>query len=99
MVNKKEYVVERKIHDSIYLINTKQNYLNDKCCLYEINEMASYIWNQIDGNTSIDEIVNRLFYDMEIQGASFDEVKKDINDCVCLLANEGFLEVEKNGRN
>lgn len=35
-------------------------------------------WNQIDGNTSIDEIVNRLFYDMEIQGASFDEVKKDI---------------------
>lgn len=99
MINKKEYVVERKIHDSIYLINTKQNYLNDKCCLYEINEMASYIWNQIDGNTSIDEIVNRLFYDMEIQGASFDEVKKDINDCVCLLTNEGFLEVEKNGRN
>lgn len=99
MINKKEYVVERKIHDSIYLINTKQNYLNDKCCLYEINEMASYIWNQIDGNTSIDEIVNRLFYDMEIQGASFDEVKKDINDCVRLLANEGFLEVEKNGRN
>ena len=39
MINKKEYVVERKIHDSIYLINTKQNYLNDKCCLYEINEM------------------------------------------------------------
>ena len=98
MMNKKEYIVERKIHDSIYLINTKQNYLNDKCCLYEINEMASYIWNQIDGNTSIDEIVNRLFYDMEIQDASFDEVKKDVNDCVYLLANEGFLEVE-NGRN
>lgn len=98
MINKKEYVVERKIHDSIYLINTKQNYLNDKCCLYEINEMASYIWNQIDGNTSIDDIVNQIFCDMEIQGASFDEVKKDVNDCLRLLANEGFLEVE-DGRN
>lgn len=98
MINKKEYVVERKIHDSIYLINTKQNYLNDKCCLYEINEMASYIWNQIDGNTSIDEMVNQIFCDMEIQGVSFDEVKKDVNECVCLLANEGFLEVE-DGRN
>ena len=98
MMNKKEYIVERKIHDSIYLINTKQNYLNDKCCLYEINEMASYIWTQIDGSTSIDEIVNQIFCDMEIQDASFDEVKKDVNDCVYLLANEGFLEVE-NGRN
>ena len=98
MMKKKEYIVERKIHDSIYLINTKQNYLNDKCCLYEINEMASYIWNQIDGSTSIDEIVNQIFCDMEIQDASFDEVKKDVNDCVYLLANEGFLEVE-NGRN
>lgn len=98
MMNKKEYIVERKIHDSIYLINTKQNYLNDKCCLYEINEMASYIWNQIDGSTSIDEIANQIFCDMEIQDASFDEVKKDVNDCVYLLANEGFLEVE-NGRN
>lgn len=30
MINKKEDVVERKNHNSIYLINTKQNYLNDK---------------------------------------------------------------------
>ena len=49
-------------------------------------------------STSIDEIVNQIFCDMEIQDASFDEVKKDVNDCVYLLANEGFLEVE-NGRN
>ena len=54
---KNEYVVESKI---IWMINV----------VVRNNEMESYIWNQIDGNTSIDEIVNQIFCDMEIQGAS-----------------------------
>ena len=80
MVSRKNYIVERHIHEAIYLINIKQNYLNDKCCLYEINEMASYIWNKIGRNTSVDEI------------------NKDVNDYIYMLAKEGFLEVH-NGRN
>lgn len=98
MVNRKEYIVERKVHESIYLINIKQNYMNNKCCLYEINEMASYIWNKIDGKTSVDEIVNQLLSDMDIEDVCFDEVKNDVNNYICLLAEEGFLEVD-DGRN
>ena len=98
MVSRKEFIVERNIHDSIYLINIKQNYLNDKCCLYEINEMASYIWNKIDGNTPIDDIVNQILSDMDVQDISFDEIKSDVNDYICVLIKEGFLEVH-NGRN
>lgn len=62
------------------------------------NEMESYIWNQIDGNTSIDEIVNQIFCDMEIQGASFDEIKKDVNDSVYLLANRNERRKSNEGR-
>lgn len=98
MVSRKEFIVERNIYDSIYLVNIKQNYLNDKCCLYEINEMASYIWNKIDGNTPIDEIVNQILSEVDVQDVSFDEIKSDVNDYICVLAKEGFLEVQ-NGRN
>lgn len=97
MVSRKNYIVERNIHDAIYLINIKQNYLNDKCNLYEINEMASYIWNRIDGITSVDDIVNRILLDMDVQDICFDEIKNDVNDYICLLIEEGFLEVH-NGR-
>lgn len=62
------------------------------------NEMESYIWNQIDGNTSIDEIVNQIFCDMEIQGTSFDEIKKDVNDSVYLLANRNERRKSNEGR-
>lgn len=97
MVSRKNYIVERNIHDAIYLINIKQNYLNDKCNLYEINEMASYIWNRIDGITSVDDIVNRILFDMDVQDICFDEIKSDVNDYISLLIEEGFLEVH-NGR-
>ena len=93
MIRRKEYIVERNIHDSIYLINTRQNYLNDKCCLYEINEMGSYIWNKICEEVSLDDIVNEILSDIDIQDVSFDEIKNDVNEYICLLAKEGFLEV------
>ena len=98
MVSRKNYIVERHIHEAIYLINIKQNYLNDKCCLYEINEMASYIWNKIGRNTSVDEIINNILSDMDVQDISLDEINKDVNDYIYMLAKEGFLEVH-NGRN
>lgn len=98
MVSRKEYIVERSIHDSKYLINTRQNYRDDKCLLYEINEMGSYIWNRIARETSVDKIANQILSDMNIQDVTFDEIKKDVNDYICLLAKEGFLEVHS-GRN
>ena len=93
MVSRKEYIVERNIHDCIYLINIKQNYLNDKCSLYEINEIASYIWNKIDGNTSVDDIAKQILSDMDVQNICFDEIRSDVNDYICVLIEEGILEV------
>ncbi len=98
IISRKEYIVERNIHGIIYLINIKQNYLDDKCCLYEINEMGSYIWNRISEETSLDDIVSAIMKDMDVQDVSLDEIRNDVNDYICLLAKEGFLEVH-NGRN
>lgn len=98
MVNKKEYIVERNIHDTIYLINTKQNYLNDKCCLYEINEMGSYIWNCISHDTSIESIIECIISSIDIHDISRDEIRNDVIEYLNLLEKEGFLEVQ-DGRN
>lgn len=49
-------VVERKIHDTYFLIHTKQKYANDTCSLYEINEIGSFIWNAFDNNTDVDDV-------------------------------------------
>jgi len=97
MVCRKDYIVERNIHGSIYLINIKQNYLNDRCCLYEINEMGSYIWNNIVGVTPIEDIVNKIISDMDVQDVCRDEIKADVTEYIYLLEKEGFLEVQ-NGR-
>lgn len=96
IVGRKKFVVERNIHGSFYLINTKQNYLNDKCCLYEINEMGDCIWNKINDNT-IDDIVNKVISCIVQCNISHDEIKKDVNGFICLLKNEGFVEVHNGG--
>lgn len=98
IVIRNENIVERNIHDSIYLINIKQSYMNDKCCLYEINEMGSYIWNMISGKQTINDIANQISSDMDVQDIDINEIKNDIVDYIELLAKEGFLEVH-NGRN
>lgn len=97
MIRRKEYIVERTIHDSIYLINIKQNYLNDKCCLYEINEMGSFIWNRISKGTSIDSIMKAIMSEIDVEGVNFEEISNDVRNYVDLLVKEGFLEVYNGG--
>ena len=45
MYIKNQNIVKREIHKEYFLINIKQNYLNDKCYLYLLNTMGNYIWD------------------------------------------------------
>lgn len=49
MIRKRENIVARVIHDSYFLIDIKQNYLDDKARIYEVNEIGYYIWKQYNG--------------------------------------------------
>ena len=46
-MRKNESIVARKIHDTYFLIDTKENYSDEKCRLYEINEIGYFLWNNI----------------------------------------------------
>ena len=83
MIRKRENIVARVIHDSYFLIDIKQNYLDDKARIYEVNDIGYYIWNQLDVVSDVDDIVDLLL----------NEIKKDVVEFLNALQSEKFLEV------
>ena len=72
MLIKNGDIVLRTIHGSIFLIDISDNYSGDKCALYEINETGKFLWDNIDGNRTINTLVDAL------QNAIIDEVPRDV---------------------
>lgn len=91
MVKRKTYIVKRNIHGDVFLINSKQNYLNDKCPIYEINEIGEFIWENIAESIELSKLVSLII------GAINDDVDEnvvliDTKEYLELLSAEGFLE-------
>ena len=92
IVNKNPNIVARKVHDSYFLIDITENYSDDKCRLYEINEVGNFIWNLIDGKaaaTDIAESIKKAITD----DVSVDEILLDVNGFINTLLKDGFVEV------
>lgn len=95
-LKKCENIVSRKIHDSYFLIDITDNYSQDKCALYEINETGMFIWSQIDGKRTVLNIARAL------QTAIVDEIDlqilvDDVSEFVDVLATKEFVEVQSYG--
>ena len=85
-------IVERKIHSTYFLVDITDNYSDDQCALYEINDIGSFIWNCIDGHRSIWDIA------VELQNVITDEVDlqiliDDIYEFMEALLLKSFVEV------
>lgn len=91
MYKKREAIVKREIHGDFFLIDIKQNYLNEKCSLYELNPMGSYIWDALDCQSNINSIVQNII-DNTVEDIEFNEVYNDIQVFLTLLMQEGFVE-------
>lgn len=96
MFIKNQNIVVRKVHDTFFLIDISQNYLNDKCSLYEINETGNFIWQQLENVEDIQKIVNCLMNNL-VEDVDYLEVYADVEEYISILKKEGFLE-EVNGR-
>ncbi len=92
-----ENIVERQIHDTYFLIDIKQNYLDDKCRLYEINETGSYIWNTLLKGSTVNDIVQSILCKVG-DTVEFEELCSDVKEYIDLLQEAGFVEV-LDGRN
>ena len=97
MFIKNDSVVLRTIHGSIFLIDISDNYSWDKCSLYEINETGKFLWDAVDQNGTVDELV------VALQNVIIDEVPRevllnDVTEYINDLMNKSFiLEVAVNG--
>ncbi len=91
-IQKQVNIISRKIHDTFFLIDITDNYAQDKCALYEINETGNFIWDHINGQNSINDIATAL------QHAIVDEIDlqilvDDVRDFVEMLLAKEFVEV------
>lgn len=85
MYKRNENIVSRMIYDSYFLLDITDNYLDEQCHLYEINEIGMYIWNYLlDDCNSIDEIVEKL-KDCIIDEVDTKELYDDVKEFVELL--------------
>ena len=91
IVNKKPNIVARTVHDSYFLIDITQSYSDDKCRLYEINEIGNYIWNMIDGKNTASDIAGSIKKAIT-DDVSIDEILSDVNAFLNSLLKDGFVE-------
>lgn len=90
---KNKDIVKRNVHDAVFLIDITDNYLDDKCRLYEINSIGSVIWDLLDTITKnqIEEISSNILA-MIIDDVPLDVIRRDVIDFLHLMEKEHFIE-------
>ncbi len=96
MIVKNKNLVERKIHDTYFLIDITENYLDDKCSLYEINDIGDFIWRQLEISNEISDIVKAIVCNVS-EEINYLEIYNDVMEFINALISENFLE-EIDGR-
>ena len=90
MLRKNENIVSRSIHGSFFLIDITDNYANDTCALYEINETGKFIWENINGNNSLKDIA-QLLKSALIDDIAFDIIYNDVDEFVSYLIEKEYV--------
>lgn len=89
-MRKNESIVARKIHDTYFLIDTKENYSDEKCRLYEINEIGYFLWNNISKDNSLNELTALLLTALDDE-VDEKQVYEDVEMFVKSLFSMGFV--------
>lgn len=71
-------IVSRKIAGEAFLIPIRGK-LADMQCIFSLNPVAEYIWKQLDGQNSLEEIRDRV---MEVFYVEEEEAASDIREFV-----------------
>lgn len=96
IISRKDNVILRKIHGSFFLVDIKDQYNDDRCSIFEINETGSFIWNAVKQSATLAEIAS------ELQSSIADDIDynmlyNDVKDFIESLLHNNFIEVRYNG--
>lgn len=92
LIKKNENIVARKVHGSSFLIDISDNYSGDKCALYEINETGMFIWNNINGSRTIEDLAT-LLKKAIIDDVDYQILHDDVAEFLETLVSRHFVEV------
>lgn len=84
---KSDSVVSRKIADEFILVPISQN-VADLQNIYSLNEVATRIWELIDGKMKVREIKDKIIEEFEVTP---EEAEKDITNFLRQLETVGAL--------
>lgn len=83
---KKTNCVAKEVDDELVIVPIKDD-LAEMDYLYTLNETASFVWNRLDGRTTLKEIAEKLTENYEVDySTASDDVIKVINEI------ENFVE-------
>ena len=74
-------IVCRKIEDETIFVPIKDN-VGDMGCIYTVNKMGSFIWENLDGEKTLDDILSLITEEFEI---STREAQEDLNEFISEL--------------
>ncbi len=83
-------IVLRNIHDTYFLIDITDNYQDDKCVMYEINEIGKFIWENIDGKNGQDVVQN--LHSIIIEEIEYQVIYNDVLEYVNVLLEKNFIK-------
>lgn len=91
MYSKNENIVGRKVHDTCFLIDITENFLDEKCKLYETSEVGLFIWDCFDETFDAEVIAKKLVLQLT-EPVDFEIVRDDVIDFMQMLCAQGFIE-------
>ena len=81
-------VAQREIHDEVLIIPIRSD-PSDKLGVYTLNRTAAFVWGLLDGERTLDELVDVLCERFEVEP---ERARIDIEACCRELLECGVLE-------
>lgn len=92
IVKKKENIVARSVHGTSFLIDISDKYSGDKCAIYEMNETGMFLWNNIDGIRSVEDLA-LLLKAAIIDDIDYQVIYDDVFEFINSIITGKFVEV------
>jgi hypothetical protein len=86
--------VTRNIKDETIIVPVKGD-VSDLDSIYTLNDVGSFVWNLLDGQTSVSEIVDAVCCEYDITP---EEAQKDVVELIGSLEKAGLIRPSKNNQ-
>ena len=82
-----EHFVYRKIENETLLVPIKDN-VGDMSCIYNLNEVGAFIWEHLDGEKTLSDILNMVTDEFDV---TTEDAEIDLHDYISDLNEIGAI--------